>query len=48
MNKGKIVQIIGHIIDVKFEEEIPNILNALEIYFDDKKNSCRSTSTFRK
>lgn len=37
MNKGKLVQIIGPVIDVRFEKELPNILNALEIYVGDKK-----------
>lgn len=37
MNKGKIVQIIGPVIDVKFENKLPNIYNALEIYLDNKK-----------
>lgn len=30
MNKGKITQIIGPIVDVKFEDVIPNIYNALQ------------------
>ena len=36
MNKGKLVQIIGPVLDVKFAEKLPNIFNALEIYLDDK------------
>ncbi|NCC70107.1 F0F1 ATP synthase subunit beta [bacterium] len=31
MNKGKITQIIGPVVDVKFEDKIPNIYNALQI-----------------
>jgi len=32
MNKGKIVQIIGAVVDVRFDDgELPQILNALEI-----------------
>ena len=31
-NVGKIVQIIGPVLDIKFEDgELPNILNAIEI-----------------
>ena len=32
MNKGKLVQVIGPVIDVKFEKKLPNIYNALEVY----------------
>lgn len=32
INKGKIVQVIGPVIDVKFDKEIPDIYNALEVY----------------
>ena len=35
LNKGKLVQIIGPVIDVKFEDQLPDIYNALEVY-DDK------------
>lgn len=31
MNKGKIVEIIGPVMDVEFEEELPQIYNALEV-----------------
>ena len=31
MNKGKIVEIIGPVLDVKFAEVLPAIYNALEI-----------------
>ena len=37
MNKGKLVQIIGPVLDVKFTDKLPNIFNALEIYLDDKR-----------
>ena len=37
MNKGKLVQIIGPVLDVKFAEKLPNIFNALEIYLNDKR-----------
>ena len=30
-NKGILVQIIGPVIDVKFEKELPDIYNALKI-----------------
>ena len=43
MNKGKLVQVIGPVIDVKFEKTLPDIYNALEIYNENgKKNSSRS------
>ena len=32
MNKGKLVQVIGPVIDVKFEKQLPDIYNALELY----------------
>ena len=31
MNKGKLVQVIGPVIDVRFENELPDIYNALEV-----------------
>lgn len=37
MNTGKIVQVIGPVIDVKFEKKVPNIYNALEVYEGAKK-----------
>ncbi|WP_067141332.1 F0F1 ATP synthase subunit beta [Oceanivirga salmonicida] len=36
-NKGKIVQIIGPVIDARFEKILPNIYNALEIFLDGKR-----------
>lgn len=35
-NIGKISQIIGPVVDVEFEKELPEIYNALEIKLDDK------------
>ena len=32
MSKGKLVQVIGPVIDVKFEKKLPDIYNALEVY----------------
>ena len=37
MNKGKLVQVIGPVIDVKFEKALPDIYNALEIYNENGK-----------
>ena len=34
LNKGKLVQIIGPVIDVKFENQLPDIYNALEVSDD--------------
>ncbi len=36
-NKAKIIQIIGPVIDVKFDNELPEIYDALEIYYKDRK-----------
>ena len=37
MNTGKIVQIIGVVIDVEFPKELPGIYDALEVEFKEKK-----------
>lgn len=37
MNKGKISQVIGPVVDVQFEENLPAIYNALEIVLADGK-----------
>ncbi len=34
MNKGKIVQIIGPVVDVEFTQELPEIYNALTVEYD--------------
>ena len=39
LNKGKLVQIIGPVIDVKFEDQLPDIYNALEVYDDNGQKS---------
>ena len=36
-NKGRIVQIIGAVIDVRFEDELPALYNAVEIELDGEK-----------
>lgn len=36
-NKGIITQIIGPVIDAKFDKKLPAVLNALEIYLDGKR-----------
>ena len=37
MNKGRIHQIIGPVIDIKFsEDQMPELLNAVDIKFGDK------------
>ncbi|MBM3892689.1 MAG: F0F1 ATP synthase subunit beta, partial [Verrucomicrobia bacterium] len=33
MNKGKIVQVIGPVVDVEFPEKLPAIYNALSVEF---------------
>ena len=38
MNKGRIHQIIGPVIDIKFkEDEMPELMNAVEIYLDGRR-----------
>lgn len=37
MNTGKVVQVIGPVVDVKFERELPQIYNALEVSRADGK-----------
>ena len=38
-NIGKIVQIIGAVVDIRFpKESLPKLLNAIEINNNDKKN----------
>ena len=45
MNKGKIHQIIGPVIDIKFnEDEMPELLNAVNIEFRVKDHRDRSRS----
>ena len=39
MNKGKIVQVMGAVIDVKFEDQLPEINHALTINVDQKDNN---------
>lgn len=34
MSKGKIVQIIGPVVDVEFTEKLPPIYNALTVEYD--------------
>ncbi len=36
MNKGKVTQIIGAVVDVEFEKELPALRNALEVEFNGK------------
>lgn len=35
MDKGKITQVIGPVVDARFEEKLPAIFNALEIPVED-------------
>jgi F-type H+-transporting ATPase subunit beta len=34
MNKGKIVQVIGPVVDVEFTEKLPGIYNAVKVEYD--------------
>jgi F-type H+-transporting ATPase subunit beta len=38
MNKGKISQIIGPVVDVRFDEKLPNLYNALTVINNEGKN----------
>lgn len=35
-NKGKIIQIIGAVIDIRFESELPSLYNAIEVQFEEE------------
>ena len=43
MNKGKIVQVVGAVVDVEFQNEIPAIHNALTVEFDLGKEHVKLT-----
>jgi len=43
MNVGKVIQVIGPVIDVHFEEELPSILNALTVEDTDGPNPIKVT-----
>ena len=36
-NKGKVTQVIGAVVDVKFEDKLPKILTALECKIGDSR-----------
>ncbi|NLM60807.1 MAG: F0F1 ATP synthase subunit beta, partial [Clostridiales bacterium] len=36
-NKGRITQIIGAVIDVRFEDELPSLYNAVEVQHEGEK-----------
>lgn len=38
MNKGKIVQVMGPVVDVRFEDKLPNIYNALRVAVSKEQN----------
>ncbi|MBE7019892.1 MAG: F0F1 ATP synthase subunit beta [Ruminococcaceae bacterium] len=41
LNKGSVLQVIGPVLDIKFETgKLPDLLNAIEINFNDKKIVC--------
>lgn len=35
MNKGKVIQVIGPVLDIEFEEQLPEILNAIQVKTQD-------------
>jgi F-type H+-transporting ATPase subunit beta len=35
-NTGKIIQIIGAVIDIRFDKELPALYNAIEVPFNDE------------
>ena len=49
MNKGKIVQVMGPVVDVEFQEQdLPNIKDALTVELNGKKSRYGGCSTYRK
>ena len=46
MKNGKIVQVMGPVIDVEFEDELPKIKDALEVELDGKKLSISAETVF--
>ena len=45
MNLGKIIQVIGPVVDVQFENELPEIYNALEIKLETGPTSAEATAS---
>src|SRR5204862_3204145 len=43
MKKGKIVQVVGAVVDVEFLDEIPGVHNALTVDFEVEKNPVKLT-----
>ena len=43
MNKGKIVQVVGAVVDVEFQGKIPSIHNALTVEFETGKQPVKLT-----
>lgn len=37
MNNGRILQVMGPVVDVQFDDELPKIKDALEVYVNDKR-----------
>lgn len=48
MNKGKISQVIGPVVDVEFKESLPKIYDALEVVLDDKEAELLSAETTKR
>lgn len=44
MNTGKVVQVIGPVVDVKFEDQLPNIYNSLEVKLTDGREIILETA----
>ena len=43
MNKGKIIQVVGAVVDVEFQDGIPGIHNALTVEFEVEKQPVKLT-----
>src|SRR5580765_1364784 len=41
MNKGKIIQVVGAVVDVEFPDKIPGVYNALTVEFEVNKQSVK-------
>lgn len=44
MNTGKVVQVIGPVVDVKFEDQLPNIYNSLDVKLADGREIILETA----
>ena len=48
MNKGKIVQVIGAVVDVEFQDAVPGIYHALTVEFEVEEKPTKLTLEYNK